>query len=286
MMATNGWNRTNVESKPAAPKKSKGFLVWLIVGALLVVAVLAAWLFLSSNESERAVEKTDRPSHIKEVTPAAAPKVAEEEKKEEIPYWKVDASQTNGFTRAMQHKWRDMHADPPGYVGKNRHKKSAWHIFEHRSENLIASILRSDPGKGFIGTPNYRGINEDFLKSCQEPIIVKEDDTEYVKQLKRDMNAVKIELKQRIEAGEDLGQMIEEAREEGRRLAEYKQTLTKELRELVKKEARTESDVDDFEAAANKMLESKGVSPIKLGPITRQCLLKNNIGLKPEGENK
>jgi hypothetical protein len=43
-----------------------------------------------------------------------------------------------------------------------------------------------------------------------------------------------------------------------------------------------ESDIGDFETAANRMLEKEGIAPIKIGPLMRAKLLNMNR----QGEQK
>lgn len=270
-MAWNGSNGTaNVPKTPTAkaPSKVRG-----IVAGLAVVAIAAVCVVMFMGKSEKPVEKTEKkPVKIKEVTPASAPTSMVEVAKEEIPYWKVDASQTNGFTREMMHKWLDRHAPEPRRF-KRIEKRSKWHIFSHKSENMIASLLRKKPGTGYVGSIRLDGYTEDFLKSCQEPIIVNQDDDEYTKQLKREMVETKIAIKERIDAGERLEDIIQSTRDEYRKLAQFKQSLMKEVRDLLKTEARTKEDIDAFEESANKMLAEKGIAPIKFSAITRERLL-------------
>ena len=267
-------------SRPAGRGKMPRLRRGLLAGVIVVLgAGIAAWLFTNGEAASSPLQRKDR-GLIKEATPAVVRTNVVEEVKDEVPYWEVDASQTNGFTKAMLHKWRDKHSPPPGYVYKSLRKKSKWHIFEHKSENMIASLLRYQPGKASFGRPHFTGLTEDFLKSCQVPIIVTAGDDEYTAKLKRDMNQTKIELKARIDAGESLEQIIEDTRDEYRKLSQFKRSLEKEVHALVDKEARTVEDVETFEAAANKLLEAKGIAPLKFSAITKERLLN----LKGEDE--
>ena len=112
------------------------------------------------------------------------------------------------------------------------------------------------------------------MKSCETPIVVTEDDTPEQAELKRLMNETKIDLRQRMADGEDLGQILRDTRQEYVRLAEYKQTLEHELNELKKDNSLSMDDIDDFVKAANKLLDAKGIAPIKMTPITRRMLMR------------
>lgn len=245
----------------------------LLAGAIVVLgAAVAAWWLWPSNESGGETPPPQTARQIKEVTPAAAPTNVVAQAKPKIPYWEQES--TNGFTEAMQRKWRNVRR-PRKEPIKPHVKKAKYAIFEFRSENLIASVLAAKPGASMIGRPNYRGINEDFLKSCTVPIIVTADDDEYTRDLKKAMNATKIELKERVEAGEDLGKIIEDSREELRHLAQTKRMIEKEVRTYLKSDVSPE-DLDLYIQSANKLLEKKGLAPLRLGPIAKYKLMKLN----------
>ena len=264
------WNRPKEREQGTGKSPLRG----LVAGAVVVLgAAVAAW-WLWPNASAPVAEDGDGTvgRRIKEVTPAAAPTNVVAQAKPKIPYWEQES--TNGFTEAMQRKWRNVRR-PRKEPIKPHVKKAKYAIFEFRSENLIASVLAAKPGASMIGRPNYRGINEDFLKSCTVPIIVTDDDDEYTRDLKKAMNATKIELKERVEAGEDLGKIIEDSREELRHLAQTKRMIEKEVRTYLKSDVSPE-DLDLYIQSANKLLEKKGLAPLRLGPIAKYKIMKLN----------
>ena len=131
------------------------------------------------------------------------------------------------------------------------------------------------PGESLVGTPVYtKRFTEDFLKSLETPIIATEEDSQEDAELKRAMVQTKIELKARIDAGEDLGQILLDTRREYQELARYKKMLQSEMLELKKKPDATIEDVENFVTAANQLLEQKGIAPIKLSPISKRMLLR------------
>ena len=91
------------------------------------------------------------------------------------------------------------------------------------------------------------------------------------------MVKVKIDLKARYDAGEDIAAIMQETHEEYQRLAEYKDTIWELLREQRRNPTATERDIEDFITAANVQLEQKGIAPIKLGPVTRHMLRLRNV---------
>ena len=152
--------------------------------------------------------------------------------------------------------------------------KGAYHIFDHASDNEIACYLSMKPGDTLVGTARYTGRFKDrFLESIKTPIVVTEDDTPEQAQLKRDVIAARLQLKDALDRGEDIEQIMLDTRTELQDLARYKNELRKQFNELRRAEGATEEDVDTLIEACNKMLESKGITPMKFGPITRRKLM-------------
>lgn len=268
------WNKPSSVPQPppkksAPPSLKRGLLAGLVVVAL---GALGLYLFSGGEADSRPLQKKDR-GRIKEVTPAAAPtnNVAAQPPvvKSKKPWW--DTDKTNGFSRTELREWKHRHT-PPAYVARrDRRKKAPFAIFDHPSENLIASYLVLQPGQGLIGTPNLKGVEEDFLESLKTPIIPTSEDSEEVADLKRAMNRTKIEIKERLDAGEKLADILLESHKEAQRLAQFKMTLQQELAANLRKDASKE-EVEDFVAAANRILADKGIAPIKAGPIIRRKL--------------
>ena len=190
-------------------------------------------------------------------------------------FWAVDAAHTNGFTEMQMRKWRKEHMPPPGYTNNAvlTRPKPKYAIFNHSCENLIAAYLTLTPGEGMVGTPILgERFRQQFLKSLEEPIIVSKDDSPEDAQLKRDMIATKIDLKARMDEGEDICKILSDTHKEVQDLACYKTLLQKEIRDAAKNPDMTMQDVDDLIQAANIMLDKKGIAPITLGPISRRLI--------------
>ena len=268
--------------KPAVGKKNPAIAKGLAAGVIVVAVAVGAWYFLSTSRTETPEEnKSKKQAKIAEATPTLATPVKVEkpevEKPKPLRKWEYPVSRTNELSDAELRKWKVMHRPPPGYTNDTSRTEAppAYAIFNHHSENEIACLLTMRPGETLVGTPMYgKRFTEDFLKSCEEPIIVTEDDTPEQAELKQLMNETKIDLRARMAEGEDLGQILLDTRAEYQRLAAYKQSLEREIKELKKDDSLSMEDIDDFVSAANKMLEDKGIAPLKLSPITRRMLMR------------
>lgn len=274
------WNQPANKSGKERKHQARRLSPWLWIALIAIVGTAALWLMPHNKEIPSSIGDDNKPATIADVGATAAnasPAPVEEEAiaEPEIPYWQVDASQTNGFTREMQMKWEHRHRPKYKFDNPKRKPRAKYRIFTHRSENEIAALLMATPGASMVGRPNYHGLTEDFMKSCEEPIIVSPEDDEYTRNLKQEMIQTKIELRQRLADGETLEQIIEDTRAEYRKLSEYKRTLTKEVMDMIRKEDVNATDIDLFVDAANKMLESKGIAPIRMSGITKQWIINN-----------
>ena len=130
------------------------------------------------------------------------------------------------------------------------------------------------PGEGLVGSPDYdESFREEFLKSCETPIIIDEDDTEYEKQLKREMEELKIDLRQRMRNGEDICEIMTETREEMMRLGVVRQQIEGEMRNMLS-DAESVEDFDDCIEAADRILEAQGIAPLRINPIVRRNMMR------------
>ena len=151
------------------------------------------------------------------------------------------------------------------------HIKGKYAIFEHSSDNQIAGLLSVSPGTPVMPIKSLNGnFTKDFLESLKHPIIVTKDDAPDVAELKRAVNEAKIELKAAYDRGEDIEQIVLNSRAELHKMALYKRDLQEQLSEMKRNKDITENDLELAFEAANKMLESKGISPTLQSPLTRQ----------------
>lgn len=273
------WNRSTETAKPVQ-KASKKTPVGVFIALGLCLVALAAWWFLRPSDKPETADKDVKPTRIKEVKPAAAPKAEEAPQKVEKPkhevgkFWYTDDGKKmitlvkNGATN-----------DVEVYVPKNR-KVPRTRIFEHRSENQIANLLRLEPGTGVFGNQDYKGFKEDFLKSCEVPIVASQDDDEWTAQLKKDVTAAKIDLRNRLADGEDIEQVMRDTREEYKKLAAIKNMIEKEVLHTLINEDVTADQMAAIREAANKMLEEKGIPPLKSNPFVEQRILEMKKGAK------
>ena len=272
-----GWNRSSGAAARPTPKKPSA-LRGAVAGVVCAGLAAAVALFVLSGKDEKPKAKAEKEAGlIKEVKPAAAPKVEPEKARrpKQRPYWENPT--TNGLSATQILKWKHAHVPPATKTNRvTRVEKAKWEIFDTAVENELAGYITIEPGEGMIGTPRYgERFKNSFLQSCETPIVVTEDDDEYAAGLKRDMNQLKIELRQRMADGEDLGKIMSDTRAEIQRLAQIKAEIEHDMRALIKEGAQSDEDVDGYVEAANKMLEAKGIAPVKMTPVMRRALIRS-----------
>lgn len=277
---------SNATKPKKASKKSSFSATRLVVWAVVAAAFAVIAFFVAKNLSASDAPPARPGARVSPIAPV--PSVPSVSSVSSVPsnqpqaaakkpprFWEVDAAHTNGFTGMQMRKWRKEHMPPPGYTNNAvlTRPKPKYAIFNHKCENLIAAYLTLRPGDGMIGTPILgERFRKEFLKSLETPIVVTEDDSPEDAQLKRDMIATKIDLKARMDAGEDICKIINDTHREVQDLSRYKTMLQKEISDAAKNPEMTMQDVDDLVEAANKMLEAKGIAPIALGPISRRLI--------------
>ena len=288
---SNGWNRPSGNAKPA-PKKNPTAIRGALAGiAVVILAAIAAFFIFSGKETRQDDASKKERGRIKEVTPAAAAKSVEAVAKAEAekkPAKSIDPRVENG--KVVRPPWPP---NPHGVITSGLHRvKSVEEIaFTHYSDQQIASLLITEPGEGLVGDDEermFKDFDKNFLKSLVEPIIVEETDTPFVKDLKKAVRQTKIDLKARMDAGEDIKQIMIDSRKELRELGLYRDELNQQLRTMMNENKdMSADDLRDLVNAANKMLEDRGAKKLTMPEtfIRRAEIRANKMRREAEAKN-
>ena len=276
-----GWNGSGQRgnSAPIQPKAKakKPSPVHGIVagGAVVVLAVVAYFVFFSGGEKTEAEKVAKDRGLIKEVTPAPAPKAtltnAQQLRKRfpgtkipddwEKPYppqaYREDGSlkRYSRYVHVITNKLEDYHLSLEEKVFKNG------------ADQHIALMLNHEPGGMLIGEMTYnKHFVKSFLKSLETPIVISKDDSEEVVAMKKAVIEAKADLKKRYDAGEDIAEIMNQTRKELKELGAYRQELEEQIRRIKREKGRdlTAKDYQDLIGAANTMLENRGCAPIRV----------------------
>lgn len=260
----------------------------VITGAIVVLgAVVAAWWLWPAGKTRQDAASTKR-GLIKEVKPAVAPTNAVAQT-ENVEYRKLEDGRIMKYVdgkKAWMYPRQEYHG-PVHTGGLHRAVSLEQRTFKNSADRHIAYLLRMRPGSSVTGNPRYdKFFVKSFLESYNDPFIPEPGDTEEQKELKKAVAEVKGELKARYEAGEDIAKIMSDAREEMRQLGAYKREIEQHVAELSKKEEVTAQDIEDYVAAANKMLTDRGIPPMKIrGFIQYQLQLRLQEKSQKESQN-
>ena len=263
-------NRSDFGAEPSRPPmRGKGRAFWWALGGASVLVIVAVVALLVAGDGD--VEPEIGEKQTEKVQPAV-PVVAkssetEEETVEPQPAAaKPSPAETNKASSSTL-PW----ANKPPRVIKMRESDIKPRRFVYDSEEDIAALLEIEPGTSMFGDLPYTRFERDFKQAILKNVEIKDDDDEYTKELKRQVQAVKDDLKEIMLSGGDVGEEMRRARNELKELGRFRDSLVRELHELRRSGEYTSQDMKDFEAAANKMLEEKGLKPMKLPAV----LLRN-----------
>ena len=282
-------NGTSAAKRPVGGAKKSPSIMRGAFAALAVVALAAgAWWWLARRAPEPvAPEKPKRPTKASPpvvAKPTPQPKPKDYSALDNIQLRRLPESETNNLTEAQVKYWRMFHPWPPPDKDQPKAKHGKYHIFETRADNEIAFVLATEPGTMVIGN---RSVGPDFesrfLKSLEKPIIVSKDDSEYEQNLKRAVIEAKLNLKDALDRGENIGKIMDEARDELQKMARYRAQLEKEATVMLHRGEIGAADAEDVIKAVNKMLEEKGIAPIELNSMSRLAMKYQNI-VKKESE--
>ena len=285
------WNRPSEEKVKVRGEDEEGnfHLKGFLAGVIVVVgAAVAVWWLWPTGESAGETPPPQKRQRIKEASPLkreSAPRPQAEKPKDPPGYWngKKISNENRPPWMSPYHRVMDY-----GKIETNIVLESDIpiedKIFELGVDQQIASMLLIEPGTRFFGNCDkmYTDFDEDFAESLKSPIIVRADDPEEVKALKRAVIEVKADLKARKDAGESLQRIMEENWKEMRELGLYKHELNEQLNQLCEEdEDITEQDLEDYVTAANTMLRDRGCAEMKT-PV----ILKEQIKLRLANRGK
>ena len=226
-------------------------------------------MFLLRSETKAEKQSTvKKKGRIVETQPAIAKPVLEKKQlePERDPSILSIKKTINPFTGeemwfTNRHKQVKANAGIIGQDFPNNKHKPKRKLFKHHSENYICGIMRTPLGMPIVRGRLPKNFDEDFVKSYAEEIKIELEDTEEDIAYKQAMIDFKEEVKDQIANGASISQIVLEAREEQNKLAEYRKNLMRTIADL-RREGATKAELDDARAAANIMLDERGLKKI------------------------
>ena len=272
------WNKpTEREQGIGNREQGKSPFRGLVAGAVVTLgAAVAAWWLWPEGKSAGQTPPPRNGGLIKAVKPEVVATTNAAPKEKVRPYDDYDHEtcyrDAQGFLRLKKSNAR-VHDPAVKYIPIKPIGDPSKAIFKRTSDRCIARLIMYEPsGTGIPDRRDYysEAFQKDFMESLKSPEFVKEDDSDWVKSVKRATNEAKAEIMARIRAGEKLGDILTETRNEIIRLGEYRKSVMATLNDSIRgRSDLSDSDVETYIDAANKMLEEKGVKPIGKGSFMR-----------------
>ena len=292
------WNRPKKSGEAVSSplQKRKGFSFSFrvaIAGAVVVIgAAVSAWWLWPTGESAGETPPPRKEKPIKEIAPQIPTQKVELTEQE---IWKSKNYPKNPWgtpiPKDLEYKphWlyttNDYARIDPGYAERHQQfldmvAKRPW---KTPADMELARLLFWKPGMPSAAIPFDKGFKDRLLKSIETPIIISKEDPPELQEKKREMIELKVELMDRLRAGEDIVETLNEEYKRMRKLTGMRQNLVRELAEI-ERNATSAEEVEDYVAAANKMLENAGAATIKkpLSFIRRKFELRAQMGQTKE----
>lgn len=281
--------------KPSSMKGGKSPAVGkgMVAGIIVVAAAVAAFWFLSRNQPEVSAEsKGKKQSKIAEVKPYLAAPVKAEEPKPEPP--KPLPPQRIGETRDGKVLLPDgtLHTVKGVITSGVARVSLIDRTFKHDTDCMLAHLLVVEPGEGFVGDSEsiYSGFEKEFLKTLDDPIVYDKNDSDYVKELKMGVQALRQELLDARANGESIEKVLMDTRDQLQQLGLYRQELEEQVLRM-SEDGMNQQDYNDLITAANKMLEERGSKPLELPSTVKHAvrlgqLIRDNEAKEKEKENE
>ena len=280
------------KASPKGGSKTSVVLKGAIAGVIVVAAAVGAWFFLTQKqETAKPGTETKKPSRIAEVTPASAAPVKAVEPKEEKP--KPLPPQRIGETRDGKVLLPDgtLHTVKGVITSGVARVSLIDRTFKHDTDCMLAHLLVVEPGEGFVGDSEsiYSGFEKEFLKTLDDPIVYDKNDSDYVKELKMGVQALRQELLDARANGESIEKVLIDTRDQLQQLGLYRQELEEQVLRM-SEDGMSQQDYNDLITAANQMLEERGSKPLELPSTVKHAvrlgqLIRDNEAKEKETEN-
>lgn len=254
----------------------------VVAGAIVVLgAGIAAWWLWPEGETRRDAASMVKQAHIKEVKPAAAPKAVEKEAEKApvvtngAPAWvnakgldpslfpytdgrKVLSTRTNNWDQVI-----DICMMPNG-VRRKVLRNAKPPTYDNVSDQLLSMALSGDGDDELppLPIPSERELEEAFVESMKKPIVIKDDDSEAIKESKRRVIEARAIMDEQLKQGKSYRQILEQHiadRNQGAKLREEAMSGAIEL----KKSGDTEG-LNEYLKSVNEFLDSHGVRGIEM----------------------
>ena len=278
-----GWNGSGGGSTPVKPKvtaKKPSPVRGIVAGLVVVAAVCVAYFaFFSGNEKvpEKVPEKVEKkPTAIKEVTPAAAPKYAEKiekaekPKKPEKPIW--ERPMPEGLDEGQQQVWKNRcYYEKKLATDKRLQKflanaKPTKSTFNSGVDQVLDWIFSCKVGDGVPPPlPQMGEIERNHLDVLLDSVNeIKDDDSPEIAERKKMVDEVKKELKKYLDEGGKMQDFMQHYYNELVQARALKTETRVQINKMIEENPNDPGAALEFTEKANALLENRGITPVEL----------------------
>lgn len=249
----------------------------IIVLITLILAILGAGYYFINDKGKSSIKKSAKKNVVPSIPKVKAtqtkpqkevqvPPSPKEEKKLDPRYVVPEGAYRDdrGILRTPTGR-RILESKPTRFLRTSRSDKPR--IFSSSAEEDIAKLITAKPGQFFVPGKYGSRFLTSFKKALITPTLIMDSDSEETKELKRQVNEIKAELKTRMEAGEDIAKLMKDTEDEMRALMAYKKDITSELKALRLDDSVSDTDFQDYITAANILLKERGMEEVKFPQI-------------------
>lgn len=135
-------------------------------------------------------------------------------------------------------------------------------IFENACDQVIAMMLSTKPGQSMPPLPMLdKSLEQDFMNSLASPIVISEDDSDEVRNIKAQVKEVKAYLVDEIKSGGSLLEAIREHQAEMERTADSHLMAIQEMQKL--RAECGEDAAQEFIEKVNESFRARGIPEIE-----------------------
>lgn len=245
------------------------------VGIFLMLSALIFICTQSNKDAEPEAKESTKNNLITEVDPAPAQEtetvVTAEEEQKTPSKAEIFAEKVAAITEDTPIEEFPEGVHRAGILMLNGKQITPRKLFKTRCENYLAAFLTIKPGDRIIEMPLSKDFDMEFVQSMHTKIEITEDDTEEEAEIKRQMIALKEDLKQFLKEGGSIRELVIEERKNLNRIADMKDMFQHGLSDLQKSGASIE-DIQDYLEASKLMLEKEGSTPLHINKKLRAQL--------------
>lgn len=288
------WNRSKGKEKKKEGKRRgipSALQVLLAVVILLAGVVIVVLCMSAFHSGDGKIEDRGQQPERKQIpqVPPQRPQVPVEEKKvvSDKPR-KVFKTYTDEKGVLRYEGGMVVRKPPVRTIKVGDHKPS---IFKHVAEMQIQGLLEIEPGDLVVGEIEYgKHFTDSLRESFKDDIVINADDDANTRECKQAVMEIKKELKDRMANGEDVAKLMSDSRADLQRLGMYRQELENQVRSILDEKLPhgelSDQDVKDLYAAANKMLESKGIPALRMPTKLFLRAMRRSASLNREDNQK